>query len=151
MVDDEKVAGFLVVGFTKAWPMHAVLSAAGLDPVEKHEDAAATHGRYKFMPLDLWRYKGRGNGAREYVYAEFPKLAAFLTANAKKPERLVASIPQVVRLAAKGGAHISRLSKEDRAEMNKIKREAKAVAVSNEAARKQQLSTQRGAWNVCKG
>jgi hypothetical protein len=150
LIEDEKVAGFLVVGFTKAWPMVAVLSSVGIAYPEKQEDAAALHERYGFMPTELWRYRGKWSGVREYVYAEFPKLAAFLTANSKKPERLVAAIPQVVKLKA-SGKRVAKFTKDDRAVMNKIRRDARAVATANEAARKQQLSTQRAAWNVCKG
>ena len=141
------VAGMLVVGFVRCWSVRTLCAAVPV-VVKTADDAETLHGRCRFMPKDLWRYLGK-SGVREFVAAEYPKLHAFLSANSKKPDRLLGVVPQIIKLRSRG-AHIKRLSDEDIKDGNRVRRDAIAVRVSNEAARAQQLSTQRSSWNTCK-
>ena len=145
------LAEMLVVGFCKCWTMGRVIGSSGVS-VKSQDDATALHAAVPFMPNSFWVYHSKFGGApvRAVVGAEWPSLGKFLDANIGRPEKLLSCVPQIKRLRFRGAArHI--LSSADQKEGAATMKDARQVAVSNRAARTQQLSTQRGAWHVVKG
>ena len=145
---DEKtlVAEWLVLGFKRAWLMRQVCGAAELPDYWTPDGAAALHARIPFLPANEHLYF---KPARAYIAAEWPNLSRFLLAHERDPVKLLSVVPQIVRLTSASKASSPR-SAADRKENGDATKELRRVEAANHAARRQQLSTQRGAWNVCK-
>lgn len=145
-------ANMLVVGFVKCWPLAKLAVSLGYEHMED-ADSVELHKMCPFLPPEAWKYrwmKGRTQ-IRAFVDVQYPSLAAFLLANERKPERLAGVAEQVMRLAYRPSRKAnSKFSDAERMEFNAAKKELRRVETANRAARRQQLSTQRGAWNVCK-
>jgi len=155
MIDEQayakRTAEMLIVGFAKCWTLAKVASIVGHDEVWS-DDSEELHRMCPFMPAEAWRYrKFKGvTPVRAFVATQWPKLAAYLIANEKKPERLLLAAEQVMRLKCKTKKLESGLSDEDIRDGRKNRQELRRVETANKAAREQQLSTQRGAWSTCK-
>lgn len=145
-----KLAEMIVVGFDKCWTMQRVIGAAGV-AVNTQEDALALHEAAPFMPDFFYAYHSKNCGApvRAVISAEWPALYRFLDINHGKPEKLLSCVPQITRLRYTGKAR-HKLSAADIKDGAAIRTDAKQVATASKAVRRQQLSNQRGAWNVCK-
>ena len=138
----QMAAMMLVRGFTHHWKMQQVKDAIG------GVDAEESHAIAEFLPPYDARYLYR-TPVRAYIAANWPKLNTYLLANEKNTDSLLRIIPQVEKLQFKGKCGVG-LSSSDRREVKKDREELRRVSAANNAARRQQLSTQRGAWNVCK-
>lgn len=147
----EDLAKWMIVGFTRCWLMRDVLLAAGLPPIDSQEDADSLHAHNQFMPANYWNYGGKcGTPVRAFIMEQWPKLHAYLDRNHGNAEKLARVIPELVKLKARGVRVKSRHSASDDKEFRQAKLELQRVTTANRAARAQQLSTQRSAWNVCK-
>lgn len=150
-VSAEDAAKWFVVGFTKCWSWYELVSALGLS-IQSREDAEALHAAMPFMPPQWHHYEAgrRQRPIRAVVAACAPRLHAYLDMHHGKPEKLLAAIPGILKLDI-AGRRMAATSEADKKEQRKAIESLKRVEAANKAARRQQLSTQRGAWNVCKG
>lgn len=112
-------------------------------------DGAVVHEIAPFLPADGWAYTGNGTPVRAHVSANWPKLFGYLDRNAGNVPALLAAIPKIEALKCRG-LKSSYLSKDDQKAGRRVRLDAMRVGAANRAARTQQLSTQRGAWGVCK-
>ena len=146
-----ELAKWIVIGFARCWVIRQVVEAAGLPAVQTKDDAAKLHAAAPFMPAELWSYIGKsGTPVRAFVSAQWPKLHAYLDLNHGCPEKLARAIPQVERLKSAESRMPVRRTADEAREINKSRQQLRRVTTANMAARAQQLSTQRGAWKVCK-
>lgn len=135
-------AQMLLVGFCKHWKMATVYDAIGA----RGDEIAQVHSLAEFMPMFGWQLH---TPVSAYIAAQWPKLSKWLLTNEDDPKKLLTVIPQIERLKSRD-VHAVKIGAEDVAEASKSRKDQRAVHVANRAARAQQLSTQRGAWNVCK-
>jgi hypothetical protein len=135
-------AQMLLVGFCKHWKMATVYGAIG----SSTDEVAEVNALAEFMPMHAWQLN---TPVRAYIAAQWPKLSEWLLANDGNPKKLLTVIPQIERLKSKA-VHASKLNADDVKEAAKDRAAARNIHASNRLARSQQLSTQRGAWNVCK-
>lgn len=143
----EQAAALLLLGFLRSQRIMDVYFAMG---VKVNDDVALdnAHQEFQFMPpTSAFSLK---TPVRAYVMQQWPKLGNWLLQNERDHKKVSSIIEQVARLRFNNERRPSFLSKDDKLEGAKTRREAAIVSASNNAARKQQLSTQRGAWNVCK-
>jgi hypothetical protein len=143
----DKAAEMLLVGFVKAWRLCDVAAAVGVDSLDS-EQIGRLAASCPFLPSITYSYK---RPVRAFVVSEWPKLADYLMRNEGSAAKVLAVVPQLKKLKASNAAPVSLLSGDDKNFAAKTRREYRLTATANEAARKQQKSTQRGAWNVCKG
>ncbi len=143
----DKAAEMLLIGFVKAWRLCDVAAAVGVDSLDA-EQVSRLAASCPFLPSVTYSYK---RPVRAFVVSEWPKLAEYLMRNEGSAEKVLSVVPQVKKLKASNAKPTSLLSSDDKNFGAKTRREYKLTAAANEAARKQQKSTQRGAWNVCKG
>lgn len=150
-LQSHSVATWLLVGWRRHWLLRQVLHAVGIEIPRTQDEAFAIHARFGFMSGLLWDYAGRGAcPVRALVASEWPELSKHLLANDQRPEKLAACVQQIQQLKWVGKQRRV-TSSADQKEFAKTRQELRRVTTSNRAARKQQESTQRGAWTVCKG
>lgn len=147
-VSIEEAALWLLVGFKRSWSLWQVVSALGFESPEDDVEAMEIHRKVPFFPIEAWGY--RRTPVRAFVAAQFPKLADHLIATEGKSELWADLVPEVCKLKAKGSRGVGFLNRDDAKVMKKTREDLRSVTTANRAARKQQLSTQRGAWKVCK-
>ena len=143
----DNAAEMLLVGFVKAWRLCDVAAAVGVDSMDA-DQIVRLAASCPFLPSTTYNYK---RPVRACVVSEWPKLADYLMRNEGSAAKVLAVVPQLKKLKASNATPVSLLSRDDKNYAAKTRREYKQTATANEAARKQQASTQRGAWNVCKG
>lgn len=147
-IDQVKMSEMLIVGFVKDWPMHKVVAVCGGVEGQAWKETDSIHEAAPFMPADSYQYN---SPVRAYIAAEWPKLADWLCRHEREGAKALQVAPQVRRLVSKGRRHRHVVADAGYREIAASRREARNTLTANAAARKQQLSHQRGAWNVCKG
>lgn len=147
----QKMAEWLILAFTRCWTLRVMVHAAGL-PCETEADVQRLSQEYPFLPTEAWRYFTRGGGGavRATIASEWPKLFTFLDRHRGDPEKLLSVTKKVSELRYLAKRRQGALSAADRRELDRDKHELRRVTTANRAARAQQMSNQRGAWNVCK-
>jgi hypothetical protein len=148
--DPAELAKWLVIGFKRCMAMHQVLAATGVSLPDDDSIAGAMrlHDAVPFMPADLWDYR---TPVRAYVAKQWPKLAAYLDANAERPDKLISAIPQLLKLRARADSRAEPLTQAEYRDAAMTRTKVRRAATSFHAVREHRLSNQRGAWNVCKG
>ena len=140
-----EVAQLLIVGAKRFKNMLWLASVSEITLDKNGVDHGLT-----FLPTDYFEWLGHGGGSppiSAVVAAEWPKLAAYIESH--EGDKLLNCASQVLRLqyrCKKRGA----LKADEYREIEKTRRDGRRVDAANKAARTQQLSTQRGAWTVCK-
>lgn len=138
----------MIVGFQKSWCVWQVVARLGVERVSHAQDVAL-HEIAPFFPDTNGVYD---MPVRAYIAAQWPKLFAFLDLHASEPDRLIATGPQIERLTYRAERKsLGYLSKADKKEGSAARVALLQAETANRCARRQQLSTQRSAWNVCKG
>lgn len=140
----ELVAQWFVIGFVKAWTLAEVLEACGVKVDTKNFKDVP--GAVPFWPSTWFPT----TPVRSVVAADYPKLNDFLLANADKPQKLAATIPQVARLKRKDNARNVLNNEDERYEVRTGPRDMKRAEAGRAAMRDQRKSGGRSAWNVCK-
>jgi hypothetical protein len=145
-VTPEKVAEWMIVGFVRCWTWKDVAAALGVN-VSNNDEIDAIVKATTFTPRN--RFVWFKKPIRAHINHEWPKLYEYMLRHESEPHRLLALIPQILRLKARD-VRGDRLSSDDSAEAARNSRFINMTNAANKAARLQQLSTQRSAWNVCK-
>jgi len=146
MSDPTKVAEWLVIGFVKHWRMGQITSALGVD---LEDDAAMVEfsNAYPFLPSSKWQYRAP---VRAFVASQWPKLGEWLLKHESNPVSCLAVVPKIVGLKCSQTNKSTFIDKKDLADGERTRLAMKITKASNAARRTQRLSSQRGAWNVCK-
>lgn len=142
MIKSERdVATYFLIGYQKGWNFMMLSDALGVQ-------IGDLMGKYKFLPSEFWAVK---KSIRSFVATQWPKLSEYLIKHEKDPARMNRVIDQVVRLKSSSDRYGMSRSAEDAKEFAATGEEIRRVNAANRLARDIQKSTQRGAWNVCKG
>ena len=145
---DIEVARLLILGYLKHRSMLWLAEESGIKM--PHRTQREVHHGIAWLPNDVFDWiPVKSREIRPFVSHEWPKLSAYLIANGADAERMERCAHQVVRLRCVG-KRIEVRSAADTKDAAASRRNERAIHAANRAARKQQLSTQRGAWNVCK-
>lgn len=143
-----RAAQMLLVGFCKHWLMSTVAQAVEQIDLADDDDCVRMHERAPCLPANWYEYR---RPARAFVLSQWPKLGAYLLKHEADPEKVLALIPQVERLMWKPGVRTQLHSREDLTAAKKAQRKAKLQQADYRLSRDVFKTTQRSAWNVCKG
>lgn len=145
-IDAETVAKWMLVGFKRGWTWREIANSVGIDPYVEAERMALCESA-KFVPSNVFVYV---KPVRAHIKEQWPKLYEFMLRNESNQIKLLGLVPQICKLRTKVVACEGMLSKDDKKEARINRKHISMKEAANAAARRQQLSTQRSAWNVCK-
>ena len=135
----------LLRAFRQGFRVAAIPDAMGM-PCETDEQCSELHRLIPFLPASEWVYR---RPVRALVATQWPKLSAYIIKHEGNPEKLIEVIPQIERLVARSECNTATTNNELR-EFYRTRDNLRQVTTANHAARRQQESTQRSAWNICK-
>lgn len=135
-----KAAEWLIVGFLKSWTIQMLRINA---------DAAigVPCSDFKFYPSDESYWRGRAP-VRAYVAQNWPKLADYL--DKASPEKRAKAAEQILRLKWNGERPVGSLSRNERDDIAKTKKDLRGQTTSYNQSRTIFKAHALSNWNVCK-
>jgi hypothetical protein len=134
-----KAAEWLICGFVKNWSFQ-MLEITMCQSIGFRPDVG-------FLPDRFSNFVG-SSPVRGYVYANWPKLGAFL--ETALPEKQMKAAHQVLKLKWNGNLASGALDKDERRDIAKTKRDLRQATTSYRESRKEFKNSRGTNWSQCK-